>query len=123
MKYNYHNFLSFGLIFVDMDCLSLYILTVAGYLFQVGDAKDNVRKDVRNIFKLICKVYPASKMFTYLLDGLKCKVAKQRAGMIYVHINNKSYVVPGFNQNLLCTTDIHIMDMYLCCCLLAKTSS
>lgn len=48
-------------------------------VLKVGDAKDNVRKDVRNIFKLICKVYPASKMFTYLLDGLKCKVAKQRA--------------------------------------------
>ncbi|KAK7477171.1 hypothetical protein BaRGS_00031556, partial [Batillaria attramentaria] len=48
-------------------------------VLKVGDAKDNVRRDVRNIFKLICKVYPASKMFTYLLDGIKSKNSKQRA--------------------------------------------
>lgn len=47
-------------------------------VLKVGDAKDNVRRDVRNIFKLICKVYPASKMFSYLLDGIKSKNSKQR---------------------------------------------
>lgn len=47
-------------------------------IIKVGENKDNVRRDVRSIFKLICKVYPASKMFTYLLDGLKSKNSKQR---------------------------------------------
>ncbi|KAJ8298919.1 hypothetical protein KUTeg_022979 [Tegillarca granosa] len=47
-------------------------------VIKVGDAKDNVRRDVRGIFKLIYKVYPSSKMFTNLLDGLKTKNSKQR---------------------------------------------
>ena len=47
---------------------------------QVGEAKDNVRRDVRTIFRLICKVYPASKFFVFLLDGLKSKNSKQRTG-------------------------------------------
>ncbi|KAK6191581.1 hypothetical protein SNE40_003232 [Patella caerulea] len=48
-------------------------------ILKVGDSKDNVRRDVRKIFKLICQVYPASKMFTHLIDGLKSKNSKQRA--------------------------------------------
>ncbi|XP_052066786.1 cytoskeleton-associated protein 5-like [Mytilus californianus] len=47
-------------------------------IIKVGENKDNVRREVRSIFKLICKVYPASKMFTYLIDGLKSKNSKQR---------------------------------------------
>ncbi|CAG2202668.1 CKAP5 [Mytilus edulis] len=47
-------------------------------IIKVGENKDNVRREVRSIFKLICKVYPASKMFTFLLDGLKSKNSKQR---------------------------------------------
>ncbi len=49
-------------------------------LLQVGDPKDNIRKDIRNIFKLICKVYPASKMFSSIMDGVTSKNAKQRTG-------------------------------------------
>ncbi|ESO97492.1 hypothetical protein LOTGIDRAFT_228176 [Lottia gigantea] len=48
-------------------------------IIKVGDSKDNVRRDVRQIFKLLCQVYPASKMFTHLIDGLKSKNSKQRA--------------------------------------------
>lgn len=47
---------------------------------QVGDPKDNIRKDIRNIFKLINKVYPASKMFSYIMDGVASKNSKQRTG-------------------------------------------
>lgn len=46
---------------------------------KVGDPKDQVRSSIRNIFKILCHVYPASKMSPYLMDGLKSKNAKQRA--------------------------------------------
>lgn len=45
---------------------------------KVGDPKDQVRKNIRNICKLMCKVYPSSKMFSFVIDGLKSKNAKQR---------------------------------------------
>ncbi|XP_074659801.1 cytoskeleton-associated protein 5-like [Tubulanus polymorphus] len=46
---------------------------------KVGDPKDIIRRDVRSIFKLIYKVYPASKTFNYLIDGLKSKNNRQRS--------------------------------------------
>ena len=49
-------------------------------VLKVGESKDAVRKGVRSIFKLICKVYPASKMFSYVIEGLKPKNTKQRTG-------------------------------------------
>lgn len=45
---------------------------------KVGDPKDNVRQNVRTILKSVCKVYPGSKLFTYIIDGLKSKNSKQR---------------------------------------------
>lgn len=39
-----------------------------------------VRKDVRAILTMLCKVYPASKVFPFLMDGTKSKNSKQRAG-------------------------------------------
>lgn len=61
-------------------CNCSYFLTMIICLnfLQIGDPKDNVRRDIRVILKTICKVYPASKMFSHLLDGLKSKNAKQR---------------------------------------------
>ncbi|OWF42942.1 cytoskeleton-associated protein 5-like [Mizuhopecten yessoensis] len=47
-------------------------------IIKVGDSKDGVRRDVRVLFKLLHKVYPASKTFSYLIDGLKSKNSKQR---------------------------------------------
>ncbi|XP_033753517.1 cytoskeleton-associated protein 5-like [Pecten maximus] len=47
-------------------------------IIKVGDSKDGVRRDVRVLFKLLHKVYPASKTFSYLIDGLKSKNTKQR---------------------------------------------
>lgn len=47
-------------------------------LLKVGDSKDNVRKDVRTILKLLCKVFPASKMFTFIITGVESKNTKQR---------------------------------------------
>lgn len=47
---------------------------------QVGESKDVVRKDVRAILTMLCNVYPASKVFPFLMDGTKSKNSKQRAG-------------------------------------------
>ena len=49
---------------------------------QVGENKDNVRREVRAIFKLLYKVYPASKVFVFISDGIKSKNSKQRTGML-----------------------------------------
>uniref|UniRef100_A0A3P8X5N1 Cytoskeleton associated protein 5 n=1 Tax=Cynoglossus semilaevis TaxID=244447 RepID=A0A3P8X5N1_CYNSE len=48
-------------------------------ILKVGEPKDVVRKDVRSILAMLCKVYPASKVFPFLMDGTKSKNSKQRA--------------------------------------------
>ncbi|XP_041131706.1 cytoskeleton-associated protein 5-like isoform X3 [Polyodon spathula] len=48
-------------------------------VLKVGESKDVVRKDVRVLLSMMCKVYPASKVFTFLMDGTKSKNSKQRA--------------------------------------------
>uniref|UniRef100_V9K7I4 Cytoskeleton-associated protein 5 n=1 Tax=Callorhinchus milii TaxID=7868 RepID=V9K7I4_CALMI len=47
-------------------------------IIKVGESKDIVRKDVRAILNVMCKIYPASKMFIFIMDGLKSKNSKQR---------------------------------------------
>ncbi|CAL1547332.1 unnamed protein product [Lymnaea stagnalis] len=51
-------------------------------ILKSGDPKDNVRRDVRNILKQMCRIYPSVKMFSFIIDGLKCKVAKQRTELL-----------------------------------------
>jgi len=46
----------------------------------MGESKDGVRKDVRAILTMLCKVYPPAKVFPFLMDGTKSKNSKQRAG-------------------------------------------
>ncbi|XP_056382427.1 LOW QUALITY PROTEIN: cytoskeleton-associated protein 5 [Hyla sarda] len=48
-------------------------------LLKVGEPKDIVRKDVRAILNKMCQVYPASKMFNFVMEGIKSKNSKQRA--------------------------------------------
>ncbi|XP_062405946.1 cytoskeleton-associated protein 5-like isoform X3 [Sardina pilchardus] len=48
-------------------------------MLKVGEPKDVVRKDVRAIMGMLCKVYPSSKLFPFLMDGTKSKNSKQRA--------------------------------------------
>uniref|UniRef100_A0A7M4FDB5 Cytoskeleton associated protein 5 n=1 Tax=Crocodylus porosus TaxID=8502 RepID=A0A7M4FDB5_CROPO len=48
-------------------------------ILKVGEPKDVVRKDVRAILNRMCLIYPASKMFTFLMEGTKSKNSKQRA--------------------------------------------
>ena len=48
---------------------------------QVGDAKEPIRKGVRNLFREICSFFSPSKLFVFVLDGLKSKNARQRTGL------------------------------------------
>ncbi|KAL7992320.1 hypothetical protein Chor_016576 [Crotalus horridus] len=48
-------------------------------ILKVGESKDVIRRDVRAILNRMCLVYPASKMFTFIMDGTKSKNSKQRA--------------------------------------------
>lgn len=50
------------------------------YFQQIGDPKDAVRNGVRALFRQMEQVYPASKLFAYLMEGLKSKNARQRTG-------------------------------------------
>ncbi|KAK2868912.1 hypothetical protein Q7C36_000783 [Tachysurus vachellii] len=54
-------------------------LFIPYFILKTGEPKDVVRKDVRNIFSLLRKVYPASRVFPFLMDGTKSKNSKQRA--------------------------------------------
>lgn len=45
---------------------------------QSGHKLESVRQDTHQICRTICKTFPASKMFMYLLEGLKSKNSKQR---------------------------------------------
>jgi cytoskeleton-associated protein 5 len=47
-------------------------------VLKVGDPKDIVRKQVRQLMRLLCNVYPAGKMFGFIHEGLKSKNARQR---------------------------------------------
>jgi len=38
-----------------------------------------VRKTIRSIFRTLCKIYPATKMFSFVIDGVKSKNSRQRA--------------------------------------------
>ncbi|XP_045137048.1 cytoskeleton-associated protein 5-like isoform X2 [Portunus trituberculatus] len=46
---------------------------------KFGDPKDSIRGPARNIARLICNIYPASKVSPYIMEGLKAKNARQRA--------------------------------------------
>ncbi|KAM3877473.1 cytoskeleton-associated protein 5-like [Diretmus argenteus] len=48
-------------------------------ILKMGESKDGVRKDVRTIMAMLCKVYPASKIFPFIMEGTKSKNSKQRA--------------------------------------------
>lgn len=47
---------------------------------KLGDPKEAMRTRIRNILDSLCRIYPASKLFNYLLDSAsKSKNAKARA--------------------------------------------
>ncbi|XP_049825977.1 protein mini spindles isoform X2 [Aethina tumida] len=48
-------------------------------VLKIGDPKDSVRNGVRALFKQICNIYPVHRLFTYIMEGIKSKNARQRA--------------------------------------------
>lgn len=48
-------------------------------ILKTGDPKDSVRNGVRSLIKQLCNVYTVNRLFTYIMDGLKSKNARQRA--------------------------------------------
>ncbi|KAJ9598235.1 hypothetical protein L9F63_011056, partial [Diploptera punctata] len=47
-------------------------------ILKIGDPKDAVRMGVRSLFRQIERIYPVSKVFSYVMEGLKSKNARQR---------------------------------------------
>lgn len=45
---------------------------------KVGDNKESMRTKIRSIMKQICRIYPASKMFNYVMKGVESKNARTR---------------------------------------------
>ncbi|KAJ3202313.1 Microtubule-associated protein, microtubule dynamics during spindle orientation, partial [Dinochytrium kinnereticum] len=48
------------------------------FINKTGDNKETMRVKIRSILKQICRVYPASKLFGFLLEGLKSKNSRTR---------------------------------------------
>ncbi|XP_068168966.1 cytoskeleton-associated protein 5 isoform X2 [Antennarius striatus] len=65
-------------------------------ILKVGESKDVVRKDVRAILTMLCKVYPASKVFPFLMDGTKAKNSKQRAECL----EELGCLIEGYGMNV-----------------------
>ncbi|KAJ1559763.1 Microtubule-associated protein, microtubule dynamics during spindle orientation, partial [Cladochytrium tenue] len=49
------------------------------FIQKVGDNKETMRAKIRGIMRQSCRVFPASKLFVFILDGLKSKNARTRA--------------------------------------------
>ncbi|KAI4823326.1 hypothetical protein KUCAC02_011919, partial [Chaenocephalus aceratus] len=65
-------------------------------ILKVGEPKDGVRKDVRGILAMLCKVYPASKVFPFLMEGTKSKNSKQRAECL----EELGCLIEGYGMNV-----------------------
>ncbi len=48
--------------------------------WQAGDPKDTVKNSVHGILKTLWRIYPASRLFPYVMEGVKTKNARQRTG-------------------------------------------
>lgn len=47
-------------------------------IIKIGDPKDQIRASCKTILRLIWKIYPASKLFNFVMVGISTKNAKQR---------------------------------------------
>lgn len=60
------------------------IVDINIFIFQIGDPKDTVRNGVKVLLNQINRLYPVSKLFTYVMEGVKSKNARQRAECLEV---------------------------------------
>jgi cytoskeleton-associated protein 5 len=98
----------FGLLITERYRMSDY--EAASFLpflvIKSGDAKDAVRKEVRNLFYQICCVYPPPKVFGFVSDGLKTKNSRQRTEClevlgVMVHENGLAVCQPSPQKAVL----------------------
>lgn len=67
------------LVSMDYEMQELEASAFIPYLtVKSGDKIEKIRESTHTLYQLIRKMYPASKLFVYMLDGLKCKNARQR---------------------------------------------
>ncbi|VEN60708.1 unnamed protein product, partial [Callosobruchus maculatus] len=48
-------------------------------VLKIGDPKDSVRNGVKALLNQTNRLYPVNKLFTYIMEGIKSKNARQRA--------------------------------------------
>lgn len=63
-------------------------------LIKIGDPKDAVRNGVRNLFRQICLVFPFTKVFSCVMEGLKSKNARQRTECL----DELGYLIETYNM-------------------------
>lgn len=86
----YHMLENEGSAFIPYLVLKVVCVKVKIYKFnvdffeQAGDPKDAVRNGVRSLFKQISLVFAVSRLFSYIMEGLKSKNARQRAECLEV---------------------------------------
>lgn len=56
------------------------------FTLQLGDSKDAVRSNVRAILKQISFIFPSTKLFQYIMDGIKSKNSRQRSGFYLINL-------------------------------------
>lgn len=74
-------------------------------LTKIGDPKDAVRNGVRQVLRQICLVYPFSKVFSYLMDALKSKNARQRTECL----DELGYLIETYNLSVCQPTPQHAL--------------
>ncbi|CAH8441458.1 unnamed protein product [Schistosoma turkestanicum] len=47
-------------------------------VMKAGEPKDIIRQNIRGIMKLVVNIYPPSRLFTFLTNGIKAKTSKTR---------------------------------------------
>ncbi|XP_049764940.1 protein mini spindles [Schistocerca cancellata] len=65
-------------------------------ILKIGDPKDAVRNSVKSLFKQLERIYPASKLFVYIMDGLKSKNARQRTECLEL----LGYLIEGYGLSV-----------------------
>lgn len=64
-------------------------------LIKIGDPKDAVRNGVRHLFRQICLVFPYTKVFSCIMEGLKSKNARQRTECL----DELGYLIETYNMS------------------------
>lgn len=67
-------------------------------ILKIGDPKDAVRSQVRDIIRLLNSIHPMTKIFSFLMDGLKSKNARQRSECL----DELGYLISKTNTIAIC---------------------